>query len=86
MTTNRFMRGGVACARKNRCAPMGRSYPEGQLGPMHYGPAVEKFHDAGLDRRWSIVREHGRRDDHVAAIVEDDRYRGLVCRLRAESA
>jgi len=27
---------------------------------MHHGLAVEKLHDAGLDRRGSIVREYDR--------------------------
>src|SRR6516164_6753822 len=45
---------------------------------MHHGLAVEKRHDAGLDRRRSIVRQYDRRDDHVAAVVEHDRYRRLA--------
>src|SRR5262245_62999326 len=45
---------------------------------MHHGFAVEKLHDAGLDHRRTIVREYDRRDDHVAAVVEHDRYRRLA--------
>src|SRR5262245_7602815 len=61
--------------------PDGRSYPYRDLGPTHHRSAVEKFHDAGLDRRRSVVREHGRRDDHVAAVVEGDRQRGSARRI-----
>jgi hypothetical protein len=39
---------------------------------MQYGPAVQKLDYAGLDRRRSIVREYDCRDDHVAAVAEDD--------------
>jgi hypothetical protein len=39
---------------------------------MQNGPAVQKLNDAGLDRRRSIVREYDCRDDHVAAVVQDD--------------
>jgi hypothetical protein len=53
-------------------APIERLYPEGYLCPMQYGAAVQKLHDAGLDRRGSIVREYGCRHDHIAAIAEGD--------------
>ena len=56
----------------NRSEPIGRLYPEGYLCPMQHGPAVQEFHDAGLDRRRSIVREYDRRDNHVAAVIDDD--------------
>ena len=49
-----------------------RLYPEGYLCPMQHGPAVQEFHDAGLDHRRSIVREYDRRDNHVAAVIDDD--------------
>jgi len=50
--------------------------PEGYLCPMQHGPAVQELHNAGLDRRRSIVWKYDCRDDHVAAVVEDDCYRG----------
>src|SRR6516165_6511931 len=62
----------------NPIPTMGSSYPQRQLCPMHHRFAVEKRHDAGLDRRRSIVRQYDRRDDHVAAVVEHDRYRRLA--------
>src|SRR5262249_12113076 len=43
---------------------------------------VQKLHDAGLDGRGPIVRHHDRRNDHVATVVEGDRYRAL-CRPAA---
>src|SRR5262249_28069721 len=45
---------------RTRSAPTGRLYAESDLCPMHHRPAVEKLHEAGLDRRRSIMREHDR--------------------------
>ena len=53
--------------------------------PVQNGPAVQKHDDARLDRRRSVVRQHDCRDDHVAAIVEDDRYRGLTLPIASVS-
>jgi|RhiMethySRZTD1v2_1073278.scaffolds.fasta_scaffold1584711_1 hypothetical protein len=39
---------------------------------MAHARAVEKFHDAGLDRRRLGIGNHGRCDDHVAAVVEGE--------------
>ena len=39
---------------------------------MAHARAVEKFHDAGLDRRRLGMGNHGRCDDHVAAVVEGE--------------
>src|SRR5262249_30194249 len=47
---------GPEAALRTRFQTMGRSYPKRDLGPMHHRPAVEKRHDAGLDRRRAVVR------------------------------
>src|SRR5207342_2568240 len=56
-------------------------YPKGYLGPAHHGRAVQKCDDVRLDCGRSIVRQHGRGGDHVAAVVVDDRYHGLAGRI-----
>src|SRR5262249_35584190 len=48
---------------------------------MQDATAIEKLHDTGLDRRRSIVWKYDGRDDHVAAVVEGDRQRGLARRI-----
>jgi hypothetical protein len=57
------------------CRQIGRrmvSDPEGDLRPMQHVCAVEKLHRSGLYLCGSIMRKHDRRDDHIAAVVEDD--------------
>jgi hypothetical protein len=58
--------------RSNLSQPIAGSYSEGYLYPAQYGPAVQEIHDDRLDRRRSIVREYDCRNNHVAAVVEDD--------------
>src|SRR5260370_20516696 len=50
---------------------------------MQYGCAVKEVDDGRFDSWRSITRQHDRRNNHVAAVIEDDRDRALPWRRRS---
>src|SRR5258708_15751299 len=50
---------------------------------MQYGCAVKEGDEGRFDSCRSIMRQHDRRNNHVAAVIEDDRDRALPWRRRS---